>query len=547
MDPSKLTPREKSRIITEKSLDYVPDPRGLGFEFYQSMLRNKNAVAQIDPTTNTSYTYDDLLLRSSRVCFNLLHMGITKDDTICQCSVNHLDSSIPVISGFLLGLPVANLDPSLPLDDAIHILNKIRPRIMFVCNEGLKLMVDAIDEVDIDCAVVVFGSSYVEDFIEFDTLVEETDDEPAFKPLPIGDLHQTAVILFSRGSSGPPKGVCLSYYTLLVQTVHAAECWHLGEGFKVAMGFGSFHTLTALTLLICSTMTGITRVVCEKFEPATTWKLVDKYDVSFIICTTQEVCELYTNETPEAVTGKSLKMLVTTGTSLRRVSLLELRKRFPFCFITNIYQNPEVGGALSMYNYNKPVDIRDQYQKPTSCGKLFPGITIKIVDPITEMTLSANTAGELRYKADFKINDHFKEESSNSDAKGWCKSGQIAMYDERRCIFVLGPYEDVFQYKCWHIVPSIVEAVLRSHVAVKDAVVIGKPHRNVLMGEKPMGIVSLNKGMKGRVTEQDLEEYANSILSNKQQLRAGVMIVSEIPYTLDGKPRRQEVKSLLFG
>lgn len=101
-----------------------------------------------------------------------------------------------------------------------------------------------------------------------------------------------------------------------------------------------------------------------------------------MLCTTFQAEQLYKIEKPETAEGKTLRMLVTTGTSLSKPILFELRKLFPRCFVTNVYIQEEVGGFLTMFNYTKPSDIRDQYERPTSSGKLCPGISCKVINCI---------------------------------------------------------------------------------------------------------------------------------------------------------------------
>lgn len=96
-------------------------------------------------------------------------------------------------------------------------------------------------------------------------------------------------------------------------------------------------------------------------------------------CTTSEAIQLCKTEKPEGIEGKSLKMVVTRGTSMSKKNLLEFRKVFPLCFISNCYGLAETTGRITMFNFTKPEDIKDQYEKPTSCGKLVPGMACKVI------------------------------------------------------------------------------------------------------------------------------------------------------------------------
>lgn len=152
--------------------------------------------------------------------------------------------------------------------------------------------------------------------------------------------------------------------------------------------------------------------------------------------------------------------------------------------------------------------------------------------------------GELRIKSPLQMNGYYNKDSSESfDADGWLKTGDVAYYDEDHCIYIVDRIKEMLKYQSWHVPPALIEAVLLSHPAVHFAVVIGIPHPED--GDHPMGVVILNEESKD-ISEDDLVEYVNSKVDDRQKLRAGVKFVKEFPHTPTGKVKRKQLKDLIL-
>lgn len=142
--------------------------------------------------------------------------GITREDIVTVCSCNHLNTNIPIIASFFLGVKTASIDPSLALSDAIHLLKQVKPKMIFVSENGIQLIEDTIREIGINSEVVVFGESTKHtQFSEF--LNESPQEEKGFIPVEIKNLKEMVSIFFSSGTTGLAKGVCLSHLSLISQ------------------------------------------------------------------------------------------------------------------------------------------------------------------------------------------------------------------------------------------------------------------------------------------------------------------------------------------
>ena len=138
-------------------------------------------------------------------------LGIKKNDMVCVCSGNHLNSTVPYVAAQFLGAISSSLDPTLSVDDAQYLLNIIKPKILFISSDAVKL----VQKCETQSIIVVFGPTH--EHVPFVQFLSPKEEENEFLPVKIDNIHDTAIVSFSSGTSGLAKGICISHYVLLSQ------------------------------------------------------------------------------------------------------------------------------------------------------------------------------------------------------------------------------------------------------------------------------------------------------------------------------------------
>lgn len=146
--------------------------------------------------------------------------GIKPKDIVSICSHNHLDTVIPLYATLFLGAIPASLDPTLSLIDTTHLIKQVKPKMFFVSEGAVKLIEDALRKANLEAEIVVFGES--EKHLKFSNFVEEKEGEGGFRPAEDIDDMDVGVVFFSSGTTGLPKGICLSHFGLL-NNIHYLE------------------------------------------------------------------------------------------------------------------------------------------------------------------------------------------------------------------------------------------------------------------------------------------------------------------------------------
>jgi 4-coumarate--CoA ligase len=141
-----------------------------------------------------------------------LQNKLSAGDVTVSCSKNTLDNAIPVLASFYLGAVVSNLDASLGVKNSRYLMSLVSPKIIFVDEASVAMIEEALQGTDLKPEIVVFGRS--DKYRKFSDLVQPSPEEASFRPVTV-DVHDTAVMFFSSGTSGFPKAVCHSHYTTL--------------------------------------------------------------------------------------------------------------------------------------------------------------------------------------------------------------------------------------------------------------------------------------------------------------------------------------------
>ncbi|KAJ8951633.1 hypothetical protein NQ318_012303 [Aromia moschata] len=511
-------------------------------------------IMVIDGVTGQTDTFESLLNRSIRTAIALKKRGIQKGDIVTGCSNNHIDACVPILASFFIGAIPCSLDPTLSFFEINQLIEQVRPKILFTVQESIKTIEEALRNAELDTEIIVFGSS--SKYTEFEQFIQPQEEEKEFKPIFVDDPNETCIIFFSSGTSGFPKGICINhnYFYYHSPLIPRAKNNHLDvdrqkfemdkrERGSSFLNYGSMYFNSAGMGLFLSAITGICRLLCSNFNAKEFWYLAEKYKVSGVFLTPFQVTELVKCGKPKDIDISSLVRLSTGGAALSKKYVFALQELLPDTDIIPTYGQTEVGILAAFQIHNKV--HREYYKKnPDTVGLPVQGVSYKVVDPDTEKVLGANESGELRVKSKTIMNGYYKRDCSNRyDKDGWFRTGDVVKYDENGYFYVVDRLKEMLKYRGWHIPPAILELELSHHPAVRQAVVIGKPHEED--GDHPMAVVVLDKNARD-VTAEEIETYVAERVQEKQRLRGGVKFVESIPMTPSGKIKRRELRRMVL-
>lgn len=165
-------------------------------------------------------TFGEQLQQSVRTAIELRRRNVTSNDIVCVCAYNQMESCIPWLAGLFLNCRVCSLDPELPVSDSKILLQQVIPRIIFVASEAVDTIEQILADLEMDTEIVVFDET--KKHSPFSAFLKPSEEEATFLPVPCKSIKDTAIIVFSSGSTGLPKGICLNHYSLLGQSQYTS-------------------------------------------------------------------------------------------------------------------------------------------------------------------------------------------------------------------------------------------------------------------------------------------------------------------------------------
>ncbi|KAF2898927.1 hypothetical protein ILUMI_07241 [Ignelater luminosus] len=521
-------------------VSHLPDIKGIGETYFEKMQEFKNLVAHTDCITGKTETYGEILQKTIRAALKMQSEGIKPNDTISICSFMTSDCLIPYYASFFIGAVSANLYPELSLEETTFLMKQVSPRMVFVAPEAVPLIKTALEDAKVDAKIVVFGET--SKYLQFSDFLIPSPKEHSFTPYKVKNTRETAVIVFSSGSTGIPKGACLTHYGLLAQIYNSSS---LIPPETNALVFCNLHWISATIFTLMAILNGVNRLLFPKFNAALAWEAIEKYKVNVLSLMLFPAVEMFKNGRPKDIDVSSLKQVLLGGAKMSKEQMMHFRKCLPDSLISNLYGQTEINGAITMFNTADTDHLRLMKEKLESVGKPVPGFAYKIVDLETEEILGPNQLGELLVKSDFITSGYYKMDSSHAfDSDGFFRTGDLVYYDEDQCFFIVDRVKQMLKYKTFYLYPSKIEEVFLTHPAVHACVVFGIPHEED--GDHLMGVVVLKESDVGKVSPKEIEEYVNNKVGDHQRLRAGVKIVEKIPVTVTDKLCRRKMRNLVL-
>ncbi|KAA0216015.1 MAG: long-chain fatty acid--CoA ligase [Leptolyngbya sp. PLA3] len=347
-----------------------------------------------------------------------------------------------------------------------------------------------------------------------------------------GEPDDLAVILYTSGTSGRPKGVMLTHRNLH-SNVRQVEEWVHFKPTDVFCGvLPQFHSfgLTVLTLLPLSF--GLKVVYTARFVPNRIVQLLREHRPAMFVAIPSMYNALLQVKNAEPADFASIRFAVSGGEPLPT----DVARRFHDRFGVTIAEGYGLTETAPVTNWCRPQDYR-----PHSVGMPLPGVIERVVDPVTETELPPGYDGELRIAGPNVMRGYFKLPRQTRDAfdrLGYLRTGDMARFDDDGHLYITGRIKEMLIVGGENVFPREIEEVLNQHPSVRDSAVIGQP--DPMRGEVPIAFVELEDGAS-------LDE--KSILSLCRDKLAGykvpkcVIPLEALPRNATGKIMRRQLKA----
>ncbi len=343
--------------------------------------------------------------------------------------------------------------------------------------------------------------------------------------------RDTAVILYTSGTTGKPKGAELTHSNLAINADVSKALFSLDHDDVVLGALPLFHAFGQTCGLNAAVSAGSTLTLIPRFSADAALAAIERDRVTVFEGVPTMFSALLNHPERERFDVSTLRVCVSGGAALP----VEVLRGFEQAFGCVILEGYGLSETSPVACFNHP----DRERKPGSIGTPIEGVEMRLVDADRE-TVAPGETGEIAIRGHNVMRGYWNRPEATADAidsAGWFYSGDIARVDEDGCYFIVDRKKDLIIRGGYNVYPREIEEVLYEHPAVREAAVIGVPHAE--LGEEVGAAVVLKPGET--VTESEIRNHVKANVAAYKYPRH-VWFVDDLPKGPTGKILKREIK-----
>ncbi|WHY69264.1 long-chain fatty acid--CoA ligase [Neobacillus sp. SuZ13] len=331
----------------------------------------------------------------------------------------------------------------------------------------------------------------------------------------------TAVILYTSGTTGNPKGVLLTHKNLYSNAENSAKHNETERG--TTLGVLPLAHVYGLTISNICFLTGSTIVIFSNFQLEGVFKAIETYKVKTFSAVPAMIHAMVSYPRADQYNTTSLES-VGSGSAPLPVALM---RAFEQKFGAKVFEGYGLSEAAPVVTaHKKGIEI-----KPGSVGIPIPGVELRIVDENGE-EVTAGVVGELIVRGDNVTPGYYQntDETKRVLKGSWLFTGDLARIDDEGYVYIVDRKKDLIIRGGFNVYPRDVEEILNAHEQVFEAAVVGVPDER--MGEEMVACVV--KKQDSEVTEKELINYCQDHLAKNKTPRR-IVFLEALPRNGVGK------------
>jgi fatty-acyl-CoA synthase len=350
-----------------------------------------------------------------------------------------------------------------------------------------------------------------------------------------------AQMQYTSGTTGFPKGVMITHYSLINQSRVATTRGDLRADDRYVSAMPLFHVAGCLGAVIYSVYLGCTLIPLITFDPLKHLELFEKERGTFTFAVPTMLIAMLNHPRFSEFDLSSLRLIITGATPVP-VALMEQVKQNMGADCMIVFGMTETTGAVT-HSFNT-----DSFAlKSATVGLPQPHTSIKIIHiggAQTGEPVKLGESGELCSKAFSNMKGYYNmpdKTAETIDADGWLHSGDLAVMRPDGYINIVGRVKDMIIRGGENIYPAEIEAFLMHHPKIAEAQVVGVP--DAFMGEEVCALIRLKTGESS--DEEEIGQYCRDGIS-RHKVPKFYRFVSAFPLTASGKVKKFELRDMLI-
>jgi long-chain acyl-CoA synthetase len=454
-----------------------------------------------------------------KVAASLRARGISPGDRVGMVLPNVLSFPVVFYGALLAGAAVVPMNPLLKAREVEYYLRDSGARLVVALEPSAEPVVEAAGSVGIEAVTV--GPALPEALIgdpALDAPVERSGED-------------LAVILYTSGTTGQPKGAELTHANLAGNCRTTADTLAENTADDVIMGcLPLFHVFGLTCGLNTAVARGSLLTLIPRFDGGKALSVIERDRVTIFEGVPTMFAGMLHSPDAGSTDVSSLRLCVSGGSAMPVEVMRAFEEKFG-CIILEGYGLSETSPVAS---FNHPHAER----KPGSIGTPIAGVEMRLVDD-DGRDVPAGEVGEIAIRGENVMKGYWErpEETAKAIPDGWFRSGDLARLDEDGYYFIVDRKKEMIIRGGYNVYPREIEEALYEHPAVAEVACVGISHPE--LGEEVAAAVALRPGASAEVDE--LREFVKARVAAYKYPRH-LWLVDSLPKGPTGKILRRSVE-----
>jgi fatty-acyl-CoA synthase len=442
---------------------------------------------------STAWSYRDLL-RQAEDLARRLRADFEPGDHVAVWATNKPEWVALQFAAALAGMVLVTLNPANRIEEMRYLLGQSAARGLFLDRSFRKLDNMAIIE------ALRPGLPALRQVVYFDEWASYLAGTRHTAALPEVSPDSAALLLFTSGTTGKPKGVVLTHRGVVNNARCALECYGLADGAVWLNVLPYFHVGGSVTnTLGCLSNRG-TQAMLAEFHPEVMLRGIEQFKANITMVVPVMVHAMLEHERFARTDLSSLQLFLTGGTTVAPELVQVIRQRFK-TDVGVMFGQTEAGGTMCVTQRGDT-----EHHLCNTVGRPISSYELKVIDPVAGEVAPVGSVGEICVRSPLTLREYFDmpvQTAETRDAQGWVHTGDLGVMHGDGYLSIVGRLKDMVIRGGENIYPREIEDLLATHAAVSQAAVFGVP--DAKWGEQLAAAVILKPGLGA--TESELTEF----------------------------------------
>jgi len=497
--------------------------------------------ALVDVPTGRRWTYRELAADVDTLALGLLGTGIAKGDRVGIWAPNCPEWTLVQYATAKIGAILVNINPAYRVHELEYVLRQSGIRTLisarsFKTSDYAGMIAEVRGGLPDLRDVVITGESDWDALLALGRAASPDALAAIGRELSADDPIN---IQYTSGTTGFPKGATLSHHNILNNGFFVGELCHYTEQDRICIPVPFYHCFGMVMGNLAATSHGGAMIIPGPgFDPTATLTAVQaERCTSLYGVPTMFIAELAVPDF-DSYDLTSLRTGIMAGSPCPVEVMKQVMERMHMPEVGICYGMTETSPVSTQTRSDDTVDRR-----VATVGRVGPHLEVKIVDPVTGLTLPRGEPGELCTRGYSVMRGYWNDPEKTAeviDPARWMHTGDLAVMDADGYVAITGRIKDMVIRGGENVYPREVEEFLYTHPDVLDAQVIGVP--DAKYGEELMAWIRMRPGASP-LTAQAVREFCTGKLAHYKIPRY-VHITDEFPMTVTGKVRKVEMREI---